>query len=257
MSEALFRIDGARVFPSQDTRGPWDPTTQHGGAPAALLAWALDALPAPVPMRLARFTMDLFRPAPIAPLEIATEIVREGRNIQMSVARLIADGKEVARATALKIREAAFDIPPEARMRSQSWPHPDECPPFGRFTREGLGTVTDIRTARATEDPRDGWAAWFRLAPPMIDGADTTPNMRAAMSADYMNGLSAVLDFETWIFINADLSVHYARTPRGEWILVDAQSLIGPEGRGLAHANLYDLDGLFGRAAQSIMVAPR
>ena len=41
-----------------------------------------------------------------------------------------------------------------------------------------------------------------------------------------------------WTFINADLTVSMARPPVGEWILLDAESWIGPDGAGLAMARL-------------------
>ena len=53
--------------------------------------------------------------------------------------------------------------------------------------------------------------------------------MRAAMVGDFCNGISSVLDFREWTFINGDLTIHLARLPVGEWILLDAQSWIGDE----------------------------
>ena len=41
------------------TQGPWDPNSQYGGAPAALLTWAVERVPTLVPMRIARITVDL------------------------------------------------------------------------------------------------------------------------------------------------------------------------------------------------------
>jgi hypothetical protein len=193
----------------------------------------------------------------VAPLEFGAEIVREGRNIQLLEGRLLHDGKDVARASALKVRETSFEIPETARTRPEAWPRPDECPDFRWFKRAALGAATDIRTARLGEDLRDGRAAWFRLKRPFFADAAMTPVMRAAMTADYMNGLSAILDFEKWIFINGDLTVHFARAPEGEWTLLDAQTWVGGEGRGLAFGVLHDLAGPFGRATQSLMVAPR
>jgi hypothetical protein len=260
MSEPLYRIDGARAYPSLETAGPWDPTTQHGGAPAGLFMWALEAQPAAAPMLITRFTMDLFRPAPIAPLDLETEIVREGRNIQALGARLLHNGKEVARATAVKVRAAAFEVPAEARMHGRHWPDPDECLPFTQFNQTPFVGSLEIRTAREPQpggDLREGRAAWFRVKRPFLEGAETTPAVRTAMCADFINGLSSVLDFSRWIFINADLTVHFVRAPVGEWMLVDARTWVGPDGRGLAFAEIFDLSGPFGRATQSLVIAPR
>ena len=81
--------------------------------------------------------------------------------------------------------------------------------------------------------------------------------MRAVVAADFCNGTSAVLDFRQWTFINADLTVSLSREPRGEWILVDAESWIGPDGAGLAIARIADQNGYFGRAVQSLVIEKR
>src|ERR1700737_380418 len=89
--DAVYRVDGNRVVTSPDAAGPWDPRMQHGSAPAALVVWAAEALPTPVPMHIARVTIDLMRPVPVAPLTIETEVLREGRKIQLCAIRLLAD----------------------------------------------------------------------------------------------------------------------------------------------------------------------
>ena len=42
--------------------------------------------------------------------------------------------------------------------------------------------------------------------------------MRAVAVADFSNGISALLPFADWTFINGDLTVSLAREPQGEWI---------------------------------------
>ena len=81
--------------------------------------------------------------------------------------------------------------------------------------------------------------------------------MRAVIAADFCNGASAVLDFSAWTFLNGDLTVSLARDPVGDWVLLDAETWLGPEGGGLACARLADRSGYFGRAVQTILVEPR
>ena len=99
--EPIFRVDGDRVVTSPDAAGPWDPRMQHGSAPAALVVWAAEAIPTPVPMRIARVTIDLMRPVPVAPLTVSSEILRDGRTIQLCGVRLLADGVLGVSATVL------------------------------------------------------------------------------------------------------------------------------------------------------------
>lgn len=257
-ANAIFRIDGNQVWTSPRAGGPWDPRAQHGSPPAALVAWIADALPSPAPMRLARLTIDLMRPVPLAPLTFTTEIVREGRKIQLCTVRLLADGIEVVRASVLKIRTAENDIPPDAATPPLDVPDPDQCredtmdsarnvflgtmsmrPAFGRFIEQGRAAI------------------WFRANVPLIEGEPLSPLLRAVIASDFCNGTSPSLDFGKWTFINADLTVNLARYPAGDWILVNAESYSGRDGAGLSIARLADAQGYFGRVIQSLVVEPR
>jgi hypothetical protein len=51
--------------------------------------------------------------------------------------------------------------------------------------------------------------------------------------------------------------VNFSREPAGDWILLDAESWIGPDGAGLAMARLADARGYFGRAIQSLVIEKR
>ncbi|NWG54688.1 MAG: thioesterase family protein [Hydrogenophilaceae bacterium] len=256
-TNAFYRLDGAIAHPSPDTRGPWDPNAQHGGAPTALIAWTVDRMASAVPMRIARITVDLFRPVPIAPLEVRTAVLREGRNIQLVEARLVADGKECVRAAVLRVRDAAVETPLDVRPPPQRWPAPDDCPRIANFAREGLAQHLDIRPADGRMRDRNGSPVWFRLRAPFIEGERNTPLIMAAITADFCNGMSGVLDWEQWTFINADLTIHFARDPIGEWMMLEAHGWVGADGRGTAFGVLSDVDGTFGRAAQSLVIAPR
>ncbi|MFL6838486.1 MAG: thioesterase family protein, partial [Bradyrhizobium sp.] len=79
----------------------------------------------------------------------------------------------------------------------------------------------------------------------------------AVVAADFSNGTSAALDFREWTFINADLTVSFARQPVGEWILLDGESWIGADGAGVAMSRLADERGYFGRAVQSLVIEKR
>ena len=105
--DAIFRVDGNDVVTSPFAAGPWDPSMQHGSPPAALVVWAAERIPTLVAMRVARVTVDLMRPVPVAPLTIESEVLREGRKIQLCAIRLLAGGVVVVGATVLKIKVQA------------------------------------------------------------------------------------------------------------------------------------------------------
>src|ERR1700742_4555142 len=124
--QAIYRVEGNSVVTSPDAAGPWDPRMQHGSAPASLVVWAAEAIPSPLPMRIARVTVDLMRPVPIAPLTLETEVLREGRKIQLCAVRLRAGRTGVVAATVLKIKTQAMALPPEVANPAVELPGPDQ-----------------------------------------------------------------------------------------------------------------------------------
>jgi Thioesterase-like superfamily len=256
--DAIYRVDGNSVVTSPDAAGPWDPGMQHGSAPAALVVWAAEAIPTREPMQIARVTVDLMRPVPVAPLTIETEILREGRKIQLCAVRLYADGVLAVGATVLKIKTQALNLPPEVAELPVELPGPYQSPVDpANFSSSPFVTGISLRAARGRFGVPGPGAIWYRVDRPLVEGFAISQAMRAVVASDFCNGTSAALDFREWTFINADLSVSFARQPVGEWILLDAESSIGPDGAGLAAARLADEHGYFGRAIQSLVIEKR
>jgi hypothetical protein len=198
------------------------------------------------------------RPVPLAPLEIRSEILREGRKIQLIGVTLLADEVPVVRATVLKIRDLAVDLPDGVASEPVTVPMPREG---------GADAATNASnpflTGLSMQEVRGGFripgpaAVWFRANRPIVEGAGISPLMRAVITSDFCNGTASVLDFNKFTFINADLTISLARMPVGEWILLDAESWIGPDGAGIAFGKLADSKGYFGRAIQSLVIDPR
>ncbi len=98
---------------------------------------------------------------------------------------------------------------------------------------------------------------WMRMGCELVAGEEPTPLQRTLVAADVGNGISAVLDWRRYLFINVDLSVHLERMPEGEWVCVDAVTLPQRNGVGTAESVLYDERGRIGRAAQALLIAER
>jgi Thioesterase-like superfamily len=122
--DAIYRVNGNQVVTSPNAAGPWDARMQHGSAPASLVVWAAEAIPTPQPMQIARVTIDLMRPVPVAPLMLETEVVREGRKIQLCAVRLRAGDTVVVGATVLKIKSQTLKLPPEISDAPVEFPGP-------------------------------------------------------------------------------------------------------------------------------------
>ncbi|MGA2289367.1 thioesterase family protein [Bradyrhizobium sp.] len=255
---AIYRVDGSRVVTSPEAAGPWDIRMQHGSAPAALVVWAAEAIPTPVPMSIARVTIDLMRPVPVAPLTLQTEILRQGRRIQLCAVRLLAENTVVVGATILKVKMQALTLPPAIAERPVELAGPDRAPEEKPdFSSSPFVTGISMRAARGRFGVPGPGAIWYRVDRPLVEGSELSQAMRAVVAADFCNGTAAALDFRQWTFINADLTVNLARQPVGDWILLDAESWIGPAGAGIAAARLGDERGYFGRAVQSLVIEKR
>ena len=256
--EAIFCVDGNDVDTSPYAAGPWHPSMQHGSPPAALVVWAAEKIPTQGAMRVARVTVDLMRPVPVAPLTIESEVVRDGRKIQLCAVRLLSDGIVVVGATVLKIKVQANELPPEAAILPVELPGPDQSrvEPVD-FSSSPFVTGMSLRAARGRFGEPGSGAIWYRVDRPIVLDSEVSQAMRAMAAADFCNGTSAVLDFREWTFLNADLTVNFSREPVGDWILLDAESWIGPDGAGLAMARLADERGYFGRAIQSLVIEKR
>lgn len=208
-------------------------------------------------MRVARLSMDLLRPVPVAPIAVRCEVVREGRSIQVLAIDLFAADKLVARATALRIR--AEDNADAVVGEPVALPGPEEAAPVDRARRLNAGFMTalDLRMAAGDWHDLGPAAVWCRFLAPIVAGEEASPVMRAAAIADTSSGLSATLPFDRFTFINADLTVSFARAPAGDWILAEARTWIGPDGAGLTRSRLADRQGYFGASTQSLVVQRR
>lgn len=263
MADAIYVPDGpGRFEPTELARGPWDPDAQHGGAPAALLAGALERLPADgeAPMAIVRLTYELLRPVPLAPLEVATRVLRPGRRVQLLEASLRAGGEEVCRATALRIRTA--DVPAPAPPAVPGLPRPPAesratQPPAADAHTMFAGHGIEIRFAEGRFRAPGPASAWFRLRVPVVAGEEPSPLQRLAAAADFPNGISAAVEWATHVFINPDLTVYVERLPEGEWVGLDAVTRLSAHGTGVSDAVLFDARGRIGRAQQALYVAER
>jgi len=75
--------------------------------------------------------------------------------------------------------------------------------------------------------------------------------------ADSGSGVSWVLPYGSWLFINPELTLHVQREAQGEWIALAAETTIAQGGVGLARSVLCDDTGPVAYGAQSLLVAPR
>jgi acyl-coenzyme A thioesterase PaaI-like protein len=259
---------GAIFTPTEHASGPWDPAALHGGAPASLITGAFERIEPGTELAIARLGFEFLRPVPMAPLTLTTSIVRPGRRVQELAAELHAGEQLICRASALRVQPVPGglpELPPDRAAIAAEFDRAMPGPDAGEAVRFALDDPDRRSFAGSTMEMRwldDPWTAgparvWMRMRHPVVDGVELTPLARLAATADFGNGISAVLPFKDYLFINADLSIRLWRLPRGEWIGLDARTVLVEDGCGLAESVLHDVDGPVGRAFQTLVVGPR
>jgi hypothetical protein len=266
---AFFERTGEHFASTELTRGPWDPESQHAGPPVALIGRAIENLDgaggSPEGRLVGRITFEILRPVPIAELSVRAEIVRPGRRVDLAEATLSdAAGEPLIRARAWRLRLGEVAIPDGLGSEDRG---PGPGPPdaldadaeafFPTEAEVGYHTGMEYRFASGGFTEPGPAVCWMRMREPLIAGERPTPLQRVLIAADSGNGVSGVLDFDRYLFINTDLTVALHRYPDGEWVCLDAITRIQPHGIGLAETQLFDERGLIGRGLQSLFVARR
>lgn len=282
--EALFvpaeegSAPGGDVWlPTDLCRGPWDPQACHGGAPAALIARQLERVPlpgpadgaAPIPMRLARLTVELVRPVPIEPLRLDTRVLRPGRKVMVLEAtiRTVDDDVVVAMARALRIRTTEpgavelDDVGPGGPAANGVDDTPPPVPPATDDVTHAMASYvafhnrgTEHRFARGSYFEPGPAFDWIRLAVPVVPGEVPSPWQRVAAASDFANGTASSVRFGEAMFINPDLTVHLWREPVGEWIGLESMMRTSGTGVGASDSTLWDHRGRIGHANQSLLL---
>ena len=257
MDAFYIPLDADRYESTEHTIGPWSMESQHAGPPAALLGTAIQAAGENSSFHVARITFEILKPVPIAQLTVTTEIVRPGRSVELVEATLSTDATEVMKARAWRIRETGphddldavvpDDPPPPPPSKALDVVKPDH----------GYLAAMETLFTQGQFMEKGPATAWFRMRYPLIADEEPSALARVLIAADSGNGISSTLDWAKWIFINPDLSVYVHRYPNGEWVCLDAVTMPGTNGVGLAVSKIYDLDGRIGDGVQSLFITPR
>lgn len=256
MGDSFFIRESETRFVSTDwTRGPWDPRFQHGGPPAALLGHAVER--AGPGLQVARIAFDLLKPVPVAPLEVDVEVMRGGKRVNLVTATLSHEGETAMRATAWLLRIAELDLP-AAETETVGAPEGVEVEPFPMTWGDtSYIAAMEWRFVRGSFLEAGPATAWLRMRIPLVDDDPIDPLSRVLTAADSGSGISAALDWDHWVFVNPELTVHLFRYPVGDWVCLEAETVPHPNGIGLARSTIYDEKGRIGSGGQSLFVDPR
>jgi hypothetical protein len=260
--EFVFAPEGDAFVPTLLAQGPWYPGTQHGSPMLALLARAVERVPAERPAQVTRLTVDLMRAAPMAPVRTRARVTRAGSSVELVEAELVAGDETYVRASAMRFRTA--DVPvPFADESAPALPDTGIRFPWGE-SRPGepdspLQHVLELRPVPGFESP----TAWLRMRVPLVAGEENTPLVRVAFASDMTYSIPLIQNFmrdksaiarRPFVAINPDTSLNLHRPAAGEWVCLDSRASYAANGAGTAVARLFDERGSIGHSSQSLLV---
>jgi hypothetical protein len=257
--------EGGAFVATALTIGPWDTGLQHAGPVAALLARAAERAGGIAGGQTVRLAYDIFAPVPVGPVRVRTSLIRPGRRIELVEAVLSgADDRPLMRLSAWRMRVRDGDGTTTTAATDQA-PHPapagpeDSRPEDATFFTEDVAyhRALEWRFAAGTFNAPGPATAWTRARCDLVEGEPMTPLEHLLVMTDAASGISAALDWDRATFANVDLTVALSRPPRGEWMGMDARTVLGGTGAAQCFAVLFDADGAIGRSMQSLFVEPR
>lgn len=258
---AMFRPTGPNTYiPAEPATGSWDPRLVHGAALSALLAGRLQ----PDSGTVARYAIDFLAPVPME--EITLDVFDDGGGSRVQRRRLVvsANGRAVAMASALIVREGELDLPekaldhpspfPSEAVPDLAEPHPTAASVVGWESFVTLGVAIELH--KVPDDRRTH--QWISLTVPVLEGVEPLGIELVAAAADFaQSAVHRQLKFDEWSYRNADLTIHLARPVSGSWIGLRSEALVQPVGAGFNAADLFDAEGRLGRSASTLVVEPR
>jgi hypothetical protein len=211
------------------------------------------------PLRIGRLSVDMLGPIPLREAVVEVSVIKPGRRVHLTEARMIVDGRVAVTARAWHI--ATGDRPPitgdEQAVPPPLPPRPATQPFYPGLDDWGYGRSIEWRFTRGGFDSLGAADVWARVRLPLVDGEALTGQDRALILADSANGLSLSLPLEQWFSIPPTMTATLLRPPAGEWVHLACRTYLADDGVGLAHAGLSDPDGLIGEVAQPLLVQKR
>ncbi|WP_415394938.1 thioesterase family protein [Rhodococcus globerulus] len=240
---SFFTKRGELLIAEQLAVSAWAPTQVGGHAVCGLLAHQLETH-CPTGFVPARLTVDLFKPVSTAPIEVRSEVVRQGTRITAADAFIVQDEQVRARASVVFLTTGSepagrvwspvldLPVPPEGCVSPLGSP-----PLFKSSDREWTHDF-------ATNQNGDRKNAWHSL-PALVDGEPISPFQRAAVLGDTAN-LICHWGSEGAGYINADMTLTLSRLPLGYELGLRADNAVASEGISIGTATLYDRKGPLG-----------
>jgi hypothetical protein len=249
-NEPFFHLKDGLFVPTDSARGPWSMESLHGRVLAGLFARCLELEYGEATFQFTRLTIDMFRLPNRSPIDVRTELIREGNRIKVADAIAFQEGAEIGRARAVLLRRAEEPANPVWKPDNWDAPMPQDAGP-PRTTLSGMWDTWMLPPSKSGQK-----RVWLRELHPLVDAEPLTPFVRLAGCADYASPLANAgpggLDY-----VNADITLYLHRLPVGEHIGFEVSSHESKDGIAVGDTTVYDIEGAIGRSIVCAVVNRR
>ena len=208
-------------------------------------------------LRIARQTIDLFRPVPFGQLDVDVQPIRRGRRVAVFLSRVSCEGRPLTQATTLCLRG-------DASLGSVGADHSSEAPrPPGEATPANVDRVGNrwvsypgtlemrhLVSPGGSEPP----LVWIQANAPVLADAAPSPAVRAASIADFVSPFANMQPGRSG-YVNADITLHLHRPPIGAWHYLRIVSRGAADGVSTAQAVLGDERGAYGASSAASLIS--
>lgn len=256
---AFFQELGpGRFMPNEACVGPWNRESLHGGPPIALLTRALRLHPGDPALMLARVTVEFLGPVPLAECEIAVEVVRPGKRIELLKAEYRVQGRAVLSAQAWRLLRAPGASPQVPQhFNPPPLPEHETTEFFTGVSYFPYGRAMEWRYVRSSFTEPGPALVWARPRLPLLDTEPLHGLDGLLILLDSANGVSAELEVMRHSFVPVDLTLNLHRLPEGPWFGMDARTVIDESGIGMVSTTPFDSRGAVGASLHTLFVRPR
>jgi len=254
---AYWHRTAARTFaPTEHVGGAWDRTHQHIAPALGLLAHEVerdrDARRSDG-LVVSRLSYDILGTVPLEPVDVAVEVLRPGRTIELVQATASYAGRAVVLLRAWLAEP--YDTAALAGTDLPSMPSAAEMEPWDMTAVWPGGFIASIEVRRKELGPGRSMV-WVRTPHRLV--ADEPVSRLAALAGliDVTNGIAVRADPAQVAFPNLDLTAHFMRAPVGGWLGLDTTQSYGAGGIGVTSSKMHDESGPLGTIAQTLTVRP-
>lgn len=251
------RLGPGRFRPTLRTEGVWQPGEQHMGPVSGIIVQALEDFVSAGggdDLQLSRITFEILGMIAAEDFEVAVEVVRRGRTVELLEATMVVGVRPVVRARAWRL--IRLDTSAVAGGQPDALPGPDPLPDWPGSNVWPGGYIAALRFRPLPGGEPGRGRAWITTDVGLVQGESSSDLARYVGLVDTANGVAVRRPPSAWMFPNVDLSIHLYRSPVWGWVGFDTTVIFGANGVGLTSTTLHDRLGPVGRAEQILTVRP-